>query len=262
MYYPYPANDGKHKYYIITDIGKKLLFGAYGYSDYTIHKDEKRKLRYISRHKNNENWGKSGINTAGSAHRCPRSGLDAGGRGLPRLLTASLAAVSTPAAEDCRGRSPLSSQRSQRRRSRTAMVSRRHDIKFFSASRTAKTAPKGNSLKETCCRWLAATIMRAAFRRHTCSSGFAISGAQQVTRGPLRGALRTFCRRTATRRSAAPPSQRSRRRRPRIAAAAHRGPRSVLVAGGQGMVRLPAAAPAAVSTPQSSPDRLCGRRLL
>ena len=65
MYYPYPANDGKHKYYIITDTGKKLFFGAYGYSDYTIHKDEKRKLRYISRHKNNENWGKSGINTAG-----------------------------------------------------------------------------------------------------------------------------------------------------------------------------------------------------
>ena len=51
MYYPYPANDGKHKYYIITDTGKKLLFGAYGYSDYTIHKDEKRKQRYISRHK-------------------------------------------------------------------------------------------------------------------------------------------------------------------------------------------------------------------
>jgi hypothetical protein len=34
-------------------------------SDYTIHKDPERKQRYISRHKKNENWTKSGINTAG-----------------------------------------------------------------------------------------------------------------------------------------------------------------------------------------------------
>ncbi len=31
---------------------------------FTIHKDEERKLRYIKRH-NNENWTKSGINSAG-----------------------------------------------------------------------------------------------------------------------------------------------------------------------------------------------------
>jgi len=64
-YYPYPANDGKHKYYIITASGKKVLFGAIGYEDYTIHKDPIRKARYIARHKNKENWTKSGINTAG-----------------------------------------------------------------------------------------------------------------------------------------------------------------------------------------------------
>ena len=64
-YYPYPANDGKHKYYIITKSGRKVLFGAAGYSDYTKHRDEARKQRYIDRHKNNENWGKSGIDTAG-----------------------------------------------------------------------------------------------------------------------------------------------------------------------------------------------------
>ena len=35
-------------------------------SDFTIHKDEARKQRYINRHKNgNENWNKSGIDTAG-----------------------------------------------------------------------------------------------------------------------------------------------------------------------------------------------------
>ena len=50
-YHPYPANDGKHKYYIITQSGKKIKFGAYGMSDYTLHKDEARKQRYINRHK-------------------------------------------------------------------------------------------------------------------------------------------------------------------------------------------------------------------
>ena len=64
-YIPYPADDGKHKYYIITASGKKVYFGAYGYSDYTIHKDPERKQRYIDRHKKNEFkfWNKSGIDT-------------------------------------------------------------------------------------------------------------------------------------------------------------------------------------------------------
>lgn len=64
-YYPYAANDGKHKYYIITESGKKVYFGQYGASDFTIHKDEARRQRYIERHKNRENWKKSGIDTAG-----------------------------------------------------------------------------------------------------------------------------------------------------------------------------------------------------
>ena len=64
-YYPYPANDGKHKYYIITKSGRKISFGAVGYSDFTKHKDEDRKQRYINRHRNKENWTKSGIDTAG-----------------------------------------------------------------------------------------------------------------------------------------------------------------------------------------------------
>ena len=65
LYYPYPATNGKNKYYIISKTGKKMYFGALGYEDYTIHKDPIRKARYIARHKNKENWTKSGINTAG-----------------------------------------------------------------------------------------------------------------------------------------------------------------------------------------------------
>ena len=64
-YYPYLANDGKHKYYIITKSEKKIYFGAAGYSDFTKHKDVARKLRYIIRHEKNEDWSKSGIDTAG-----------------------------------------------------------------------------------------------------------------------------------------------------------------------------------------------------
>ena len=47
----YKSNDGKHKYYIITESGKNVYFGAAGYSDFTQHKDEARKQRYINRHK-------------------------------------------------------------------------------------------------------------------------------------------------------------------------------------------------------------------
>lgn len=57
----------KLKVVIIKPNGKKktVQFGAKGYSDFTKHKDEERKKRYDSRHKVRENWGKSGIETAG-----------------------------------------------------------------------------------------------------------------------------------------------------------------------------------------------------
>ena len=64
IYHPYIANDGKHKYYIITNTGKIVKFGAIKYEHYTEgHLDEKRKQRYIMRHKKNENWNNP--NTAG-----------------------------------------------------------------------------------------------------------------------------------------------------------------------------------------------------
>lgn len=47
-------------------IGNKTVnFGAKGYSDFTIHKDEDRMHRYQNRHKSRENWKKSGIKSAG-----------------------------------------------------------------------------------------------------------------------------------------------------------------------------------------------------
>ena len=64
-YYPYKSDKPDKKYYIITDNDKKVYLGAAGMSDFTIHKDEARKQRYINRHKRNENWTISGKDTAG-----------------------------------------------------------------------------------------------------------------------------------------------------------------------------------------------------
>ena len=64
-YHPYKSDKPDKNYYIIANSGRKIYFGAAGMSDFTKHKDEARKQRYIDRYKNNENWGKSGIDTAG-----------------------------------------------------------------------------------------------------------------------------------------------------------------------------------------------------
>ena len=50
-YYPYKSDRPDKKYYIITKSEKKIYFGAAGYSDFTKHKDEERRQRYINRHK-------------------------------------------------------------------------------------------------------------------------------------------------------------------------------------------------------------------
>ena len=55
----------KNKKFDVVVDGKKISFGAVGYSDYTIHKDPERKERYIARHVKREDWNKSGIKTAG-----------------------------------------------------------------------------------------------------------------------------------------------------------------------------------------------------
>ena len=72
-YYPYNSDRPDKKYFIITDDNKRVYFGQAGYKDYIIYnktegkeKADKMKKAYIARHsKMNENWGKSGVNTAG-----------------------------------------------------------------------------------------------------------------------------------------------------------------------------------------------------
>ena len=44
---------------------KTVHFGSVSHNDYTKHKDDDRKQRYIDRHKKNENWIASGVDTAG-----------------------------------------------------------------------------------------------------------------------------------------------------------------------------------------------------
>ena len=45
------------KYDAVINGSKTVPFGQAGYSDFTIHKDEERKLRYLNRHKGmGEHW--------------------------------------------------------------------------------------------------------------------------------------------------------------------------------------------------------------
>jgi hypothetical protein len=44
------------KFDAVIDGKKTISFGAKGYSDYTIHGDDKRKQLYLNRHKKTENW--------------------------------------------------------------------------------------------------------------------------------------------------------------------------------------------------------------
>lgn len=54
-------------FYKNEKIIKTIHFGANGYSDFTIHKNNERKQRYINRHKKRENW--ENPCTAGSLSR-------------------------------------------------------------------------------------------------------------------------------------------------------------------------------------------------
>ena len=57
---------GKKYRAIFEPEGRHVDFGAIGYSDYTLHKDQARMKRYLGRHKGmHENWGPSGKLTAG-----------------------------------------------------------------------------------------------------------------------------------------------------------------------------------------------------
>lgn len=51
-----PSRTPGKKFDAIIDNKKVVHFGQAGASDFTKHKDEERKNRYIDRHKKNENW--------------------------------------------------------------------------------------------------------------------------------------------------------------------------------------------------------------
>lgn len=44
------GHDGKHKWVAVFSNGKRVPFGAVGYSDFTKHKDVERRERYRVRH--------------------------------------------------------------------------------------------------------------------------------------------------------------------------------------------------------------------
>jgi hypothetical protein len=54
-----PSPKATKKYDAVFNIdgkSKTVSFGAKGYSDFTIHKDEARKQRYLTRHQATEDW--------------------------------------------------------------------------------------------------------------------------------------------------------------------------------------------------------------
>ena len=53
------------KYKAVIDGKNTVHFGHSSYEDFTTHNDPKRRDNYIARHKKNENFGISGIDTAG-----------------------------------------------------------------------------------------------------------------------------------------------------------------------------------------------------
>ena len=59
------SNKKDKKLMAVIDGKKTIHFGSSAHSDYTKHKDPDRKARYIDRHKKNDNWGKTGVDTAG-----------------------------------------------------------------------------------------------------------------------------------------------------------------------------------------------------
>ena len=55
----------KNKRYVVVMEGMSHHFGSKDYENYTDHGNDKRKESYLTRHKANENWTKSGIHTSG-----------------------------------------------------------------------------------------------------------------------------------------------------------------------------------------------------
>ena len=59
------SNKPDKKFKATINNTKTVHFGQAGASDYTKHKNDERKMKYIQRHKVNENWKSTGFKTAG-----------------------------------------------------------------------------------------------------------------------------------------------------------------------------------------------------
>ena len=57
------SHNPKKKYDATVNNTKTISFGAAGYSDYTINKDDIRKANYLKRH-SNEDWSRANIESA------------------------------------------------------------------------------------------------------------------------------------------------------------------------------------------------------
>lgn len=64
-----PSTKKNKKYKAVINNDKTIHFGHTQYQDFTTHKDTERKERYIARHKKNEDWTKTGVDTAGFMSR-------------------------------------------------------------------------------------------------------------------------------------------------------------------------------------------------
>jgi len=67
MYRLSKSSSKTKKYDVITPDDKLIRFGQNNASDFTIHKDEVRKQRYLDRHEANEDW--TNLNSAGAWSR-------------------------------------------------------------------------------------------------------------------------------------------------------------------------------------------------
>lgn len=57
IYFPYISDRKGKKFFIITNKGKRVYFGASNYQHYTEgHLDIRRRNNYLKRHVKNENW--------------------------------------------------------------------------------------------------------------------------------------------------------------------------------------------------------------
>ena len=58
IYFGKSKRKGKKYQMVFKNPDLNIHFGADGYEDYTIHKDNERKERYLKRHMKNEDWTK------------------------------------------------------------------------------------------------------------------------------------------------------------------------------------------------------------